>query len=226
MDISLNSHEARVLGVLIEKAYTTPDQYPLSLNAATNACNQKSNRDPVVDFSEAEVRISLQGLRMKGLVGGAVLAGSRVEKFRHNAKEILKVGERATAVLAELLLRGPQTAGELRTRAKRMRDIPSLEELSTTLEELRSAGFAAEIPGGRATKYGQLICGELHPDGPSAAAAPASSSTASSSTAPPTPASSPLQNAPSPLEERVATLESEMSELKAAVQKLVQELGA
>ena len=120
MDISLNSHEARVLGVLIEKAYTTPDQYPLSLNGATNGCNQKSNRDPKVDFSEAEVRIALQGLRMKGLAGGAVLAGSRVEKFRHNAKEILKVGERAIAVMAELMLRGPQTAGELRTRAKRM----------------------------------------------------------------------------------------------------------
>ena len=226
MDISLNSHEARVLGVLIEKAYTTPDQYPLSLNATTNGCNQKSNRDPQVDFSEAEVHITLQGLRMKGLAGGSVLAGSRVEKFRHNAKEILKIGERAIAVLAELMLRGPQTAGELRTRAKRMRDIPSLEDLSAVLDELRSAGLVREIPGGRATKYGQLLCGELHPDGPDAAAAPPSRQPA------PAPAASTAQSSPSasiapaPLDARVTALESEVRELKAAVQKLVEELGA
>ncbi len=223
MDISLNSHEARVLGVLVEKGYTTPDQYPLSLNATTNGCNQKSNRDPQVDFSEAEVRISLQGLRMKGLVGGAVLAGSRVEKYRHNAKEILKIGERAIAVLAELLLRGPQTAGELRTRAKRMRDIPSLEELSAVIEELSDAGFVREISGGRATKYEQLICGQLHPDGAEAAAAPPPSSAAAPT---PKPAPSPEQATTSPLAERVTALESEVSELKAAVQKLVEELGA
>ena len=121
--------EARVLGVLVEKGYSTPDQYPLSLNAVANGCNQKSNRDPIVDFSEAEVRIALQGLRMKGFVGVSVPAGSRVEKWHHNAKETLKLEERDLAVLAELMLRGPQTAGELRGRAKRMRDIPNLEVL-------------------------------------------------------------------------------------------------
>ena len=225
MDITLNSHEARVLGVLIEKAYTTPDQYPLSLNATTNGCNQKSNRDPKVDFSEAEVRISLQGLRMKGLVGGAVLAGSRVEKYRHNAKEIFKIGERAIAVLAELMLRGPQTAGELRTRAKRMRDIPSLEDLNAVLDELSSTGFVNENPGGRATKYRQLICHELHPDGADAEPAP---SPAVSSSPAPSPASphGAQRDADSPLAERVATLEAEVVELKAAVKRLVEELGA
>ncbi|MEM8710058.1 MAG: YceH family protein [Planctomycetota bacterium] len=224
MDLSLNSHEARVLGVLIEKGYTTPDQYPLSLNATTNGCNQKSNRDPQVDFSEAEVRIALQGLRMKGLVGGSTSTGSRVEKYRHNAREVLKVGERAVAVLAELMLRGPQTAGELRTRAKRMRDIPSLDELKVVIDELTGAGLAREQPGGRATKYRQLVCSELHPDGADAGApAPAAPSTTAVSPAP-QPAASPTA-APA-LEARVVALESEVVALRATVDRLVQELGA
>jgi uncharacterized protein YceH (UPF0502 family) len=222
MDISLNSHEARVLGVLIEKGYTTPDQYPLSLNAATNGCNQKSNRDPKVDFSEAEVHIAIQGLRMKGLAGGSVLAGSRVEKFRHNAREILKVGERAVAVVAELMLRGPQTAGELRTRAKRMRDIPSLDDLNAVLDELRSAGLVREVSGGRATKYGQLLCAQLHPDGAEGAAQAEAAQTAAAQ-----PSANATASAPAPgLTERVAALESEVTELKAAVSKLMEELGA
>ena len=224
MDISLNSHEARVLGVLIEKAYTTPDQYPLSLNGATNGCNQKSNRDPKVDFSEAEVRIALQGLRMKGLAGGAVLAGSRVEKFRHNAKEILKVGERAVAVMAELMLRGPQTAGELRTRAKRMRDIPSLEDLSEVLDELQTAGFVREVPGGRATKYAQLLCPQLHPDGAPVSEPALEPAPSAVGEGPVRPSASPSPDGQ--LTERVAALETEVSELKAAVKKLVEELGA
>lgn len=238
MDISLNSHEARVLGVLIEKGYTTPDQYPLSLNATTNGCNQKSNRDPQVDFSEAEVRIALQGLRMKGLVGGSTSSGSRVEKYRHNAREVLKVGDRAVAVLAELMLRGPQTAGELRTRAKRMRDIPSLDDLKGVIEELTTAGFTRELPGGRATKYRQLLCGELHPDGGDEAPAPAAAASprpappqatpspgpAAAASASPT-LGSPALGSPA-LESRVAALEGEVANLKATVEKLVQELGA
>ncbi len=229
MDISLNSHEARVFGVLIEKGYTTPDQYPLSLNATTNGCNQKSNRDPQVDFSEAEVRISLQGLRMKGLIGGSMQSGSRVEKYRHNAREILKVGERAIAVLAELLLRGPQTAGEIRTRAKRMRDIPSLDDLSSVLEELKTAGFVREDAGGRATKYRQLLCGELHPDGAGAAVAPAPTN---APTAPATPPATSLAGAPAAapsgpdLAQRVQSLETQVEELQGTVARLVEELGA
>lgn len=232
MDISLNSHEARVFGVLIEKGYTTPDHYPLSLNATTNGCNQKSNRDPQVDFSEAEVRIALQGLRMKGLVGGSMQTGSRVEKYRHNAREILKIGERAIAVLAELLLRGPQTAGEIRTRAKRMRDIPSLDDLAPVLEELKSAGFAREVAGGRATKYKQLLCGTLHPDGEDAAAPEPKGSIP---TPAPVGAPAPSPTSPGPttdaaktggLADRVEALEAEVEELKATVARLVAELGA
>lgn len=215
MDISLNSHEARVLGVLIEKAFTTPDQYPPSLNAVTNGCNQKSNRNPIVDFSEAEVRIALQGLRMKGLMGVSVPAGSRVEKYRQNGKETLKLGEKALGVLAELLIRGPQTAGELRTRAKRMRDLPDLAALDECLQELDQAGYIRTLPGGRATRYIQTLCPELHPDGPEADAAPAA--------APPRPASA---AAPAPSPSRIEELEERVARLEATVERLVTELGA
>lgn len=213
MEISLNSHEARVLGVLIEKAFTTPDQYPLSLNAVTNGCNQKSNRNPVIDFSEAEVRIALQGLRMKGLMGVSVPSGSRVEKYRQNGKETLKLGDKSLSVLAELLIRGPQTAGELRTRAKRMRDIPDLAAMDQCLQDLDQAGFIRTLPGGRATRYVQTLCPELHPDGPEADEPPALSEAATLAAPPPSP-------------DRFSALEERVAELEATVERLVSELGA
>ena len=215
MEISLNGHEARVLGVLVEKAFTTPDQYPLSLNGATNGCNQKSNRDPVLDFSEAEVRVALHGLRMKGLVGVSVPSGSRVEKYRHNAKETLQLGDRALAVLAELLLRGPQTAGELRTRAKRMRDVSGPDALEGALGTLEEHGFARPLPGGRATRWAQTICPELHPDGEAAAqgGAPAADPAA------------PAASAPASATDRVEELERRLETLERTVQRLTAELG-
>lgn len=224
MDIALNSHEARVLGVLIEKGCTTPDQYPLTLNAATNGSNQKSNREPVVDFSEAEVHIALQGLRMKGLVGVSVPAGSRVEKFRHNAQEIFKVGERAIAVLATLLLRGPQTGGEIKARTKRMREIPDAATLSAVLEELESKGFIEPLGGGRATRFRQLVCPELHPDGSSDAPAahdglpPSSQSGHAPASAAPT--ATPTGR------DRIDALEARVDELERIVSSLREELGA
>lgn len=226
MDISLNGHEARALGVLIEKAFTTPDQYPLSLNATTNGCNQKSNRDPVTDFSEAEVRIALQGLRMKGLAGQSVPAGSRVERWRHNAIETLGIGDREAAVLAELLLRGSQTAGELRTRARRMRDLPDLDSLENALEGLRDRGYAKTAEGGRAPRTSQLLCPNVDPDATTAAP--------SDSSAPP-PATSPGASSPDPavpaddqgpLAERVETLEHQVLELTRSMAALREELGA
>lgn len=215
MDITLNGHEARVLGVLIEKGYTTPDQYPLSLNGATNGSNQRSNRDPVLDYSEAEVRIAMQGLRMKGLVGVSVPSGSRVEKYRHNAKEVLKCGEREIAVLAELLLRGPQTAAELKTRASRMREIASREALTEVLDALTKRGFARELPGGRAPRWEQLLCSE--------AAAPEPAAVAPSSA--PAPAAAPSQPAGG-LEGRVAALEGQVAALTERLDRLSEELGA
>ncbi len=199
--------------MLAEKAFTTPDQYPLSLNGATNGCNQKSNRDPVLDFSEAEVRVALHGLRMKGLVGVSVPSGSRVEKYRHNAKETLQLGDRALAVLAELLLRGPQTAGELRTRAKRMCDVSGPDALEGALSTLEEHGFAKPLPGGRATRWAQTICPELHPDGESAAQGGAP------------PASDPAAGAPASATDRVEELARRVEALERTVQRLTAELG-
>src|SRR5688572_4100082 len=115
--IMLNPSEARVLGVLIEKALTTPDQYPLSLNAVVNGANQKNNRDPVLTMTDDEAFEALEGLRTNGLVVRVDQAGSRVHKYRHNAIDALHVRTGESAILAELLLRGPQTLGELRGRA-------------------------------------------------------------------------------------------------------------
>src|SRR5688572_15434858 len=168
MQLELNPHEARVLGVLIEKAFTTPDVYPLTLNSATNGANQKSNRDPVVDFSEAEVLVAFQGLQMKQMAGGSFPAGSRVEKWHHNAREHLGLEPPALAVLAELLLRGPQTPGELRTRASRMWTIASPEALQQVLDVLSSKGYAKRLPpsgGVRVERYAQLLAPSLHLEG-------------------------------------------------------------
>lgn len=168
MTVQLNPHEARVLGVLIEKAFTTPDQYPLSLNGATLGSNQKSNRNPVLDFSEAETLVALQGLQMKQLAGGSYPAGSRVEKWHHNAREHLGVRDEDVAVLAELLLRGPQSQGELRTRASRMRTLASADEVQQVLERLIQKGYAKRVPpaaGSRAERFAQLLAPTLYVDG-------------------------------------------------------------
>lgn len=225
MDVTLNLHEARVLGVLIEKGYTTPEQYPLSLNAATNGANQKSNRDPVSDFSEAEVTVALTGLKFKHLVGATTPAGSRVEKYRHNALERLGVDDPSLAVLAELLLRGPQTQGELRQRASRMRTIASLDELQQVLAGLTEHGLVRRLPprpGSRAERYGELLS-EASPEG-AEEAAPASSPAPSSPAPSPAASGSPASGSPAPgdpapgdrvdlLEARVATLERQLSRL-------------
>ena len=118
--IQLNPAESRVLGVLIEKATTTPEQYPLSLNALTSGCNQKNNRDPVLTMTEDETFDALESLRAKQLSVRVDMAGSRVHRYKHTAGEALHARAGELAVLAELLLRGPQTIGELRGRASRM----------------------------------------------------------------------------------------------------------
>ena len=119
--IQLNPAECRVLGVLVEKAHTSSG-YPMSLNALTDGCNQKSNRNPVVNFDEDTAMAALDSLRGKGLVVFADTLGSRVTKFRHNAREVLNVDNHELVVLVELLIRGPQTAEELRVRASRMKE--------------------------------------------------------------------------------------------------------
>jgi uncharacterized protein YceH (UPF0502 family) len=144
----LDVRERRVLGVLVEKAKTTPDVYPLSLNALVTGCNQKSNRDPVLDLAEAEVDEVLTALQPKGLV--TRIQGGRVEKFRHNLYDVLAVDKAELATLAEMLLRGPQTEGELRGRASRMEPIPDLETLRGVLRRLAQRGLVVFLgPEGR-----------------------------------------------------------------------------
>ncbi len=134
--LQLTPDECRVLGVLIEKELTTPEQYPLSLNAAVNGCNQKNNRDPVVSFENDRVEDALVGLRDKGLVVQTYLANSRVPKYRNELAAKLELNRYELVILAELLLRGPQTLGELRGRASRMHNLETLEVVQEMLNRL------------------------------------------------------------------------------------------
>ena len=166
--LTLTKDECRVLGVMVEKAQTTPGQYPLTLNGVTLGCNQKNNRDPVTNFTEERVFDAMDKLRGRGLARELMLSGSRVPKFRHMAREVLEVTTSELVVLAELLLRGPQTVGELRGRATRMHPIESLEEAQALLDGLmgRPEPMVRELPpapGSRAKRYVQLLCPDLHP---------------------------------------------------------------
>lgn len=222
MDVNLNAHEARVLGTLLEKGYTTPEQYPLSLNAVTNGCNQKNNRAPQTDFSEAEVTVALTGLQYKHLVGSSTPAGSRVQKWRHNAPEALSLGDRELAVLAELLLRGAQAPGELRTRASRMNKIADQEELGRILGTLQERGFVTRLapaPGSRAERYDSTLSESVE-EAPSAEPAP-TPSPGPATDLPPRPAG----QATAPLEARVETLEEEVGELRSRLEDLARRLG-
>ena len=163
MDL-LDPVEVRVLGALIEKEATTPEYYPLSLNALVNACNQKSNREPVVDYDEATVRDAINGLRMKRLA--FIIEGSRVTKYSQRISETLNLGRRELAVLCTLLLRGPQTLGEIKDRSERMFSFADLEETERALEKLAEwpAGAMAKKldrqPGQKEARYGHLLAGE------------------------------------------------------------------
>ncbi len=163
MDMTLNEYEVRVLGCLIEKELTTPEYYPLTLNSLTNACNQKSNRDPVMVLSEEDVVRSLESLRFKQL---ALLSadGGRVPKYRHLLAEKFGLMPAEQAVICELLVRGPQTVGELRTRGERMHPFGGLEAVEEVLEELirREKPLLVLMPrqpGRKEGRYAQLFSG-------------------------------------------------------------------
>jgi uncharacterized protein YceH (UPF0502 family) len=161
MDFVLDPVEVRVLGCLLEKETTTPEYYPMSLNALVNACNQKSNRDPVVSYDDESVEDAIASLKAKGLTLTITGAGSRVPKYAHRFSEKLNLGRREIAILCELMVRGPQTVGELKNRADRMHRFNDLEEVESVLD--RMGELVTKIPrrpGEKEQRYAHLLAGE------------------------------------------------------------------
>ncbi|HKT73433.1 MAG TPA: DUF480 domain-containing protein [Steroidobacteraceae bacterium] len=223
MNIELSPLEARVIGCLIEKQITTPDQYPLSLNALVNACNQKSNRDPVMDLAEGLVQQTLDTLAKRHFVTERSGFGSRVPKYQHRFCNTefgtLKLDPQELAILCELLLRGPQTPGELRSRASRMAPFTEVSEVEAALERLMSrpdGPFVTRLarePGRRESRFAHLFGGvpaeaARHGDAPLATAEGGAG--APETTFPATNTERRLTK----LEEEVAALRAELEELK------------
>jgi uncharacterized protein len=204
MDIVLNEAEVRVLGCLMEKSMATPEYYPLSLNALTNACNQKSNRDPVVAWSEAIVETAVDTLEAKGLIDRS--SAGRVPKFEETFTRRHNMVASEAAVLCALLLRGPQTPGAIRSRCDRLYPFDGLEALQETLERLDEWGLVrrmARLPGHKESRYMHLFAGpeDEHTDSPPDAA--------------PLPVPADM-NRLDRLEERIQTLGDELADLKSA----------
>ncbi len=214
-EVILSPLEARVLGCLIEKELTTPDVYPLTLNSLVNACNQRSNRDPVMEVSSREVELSLEGLRSKKLVTLFSGADARVFKYRQTLDLVYPMDIGARVVLCELLIRGPQTAAELRIRTERMRQLTN-EDVEAILQEMaaRSSGALARRlarqPGQKESRWTQLLTGE-----------PVS---AAGTELPVVPVSATAIVAPG-LESRVAVLEAEIAQLRDELAALKKSLG-
>jgi uncharacterized protein YceH (UPF0502 family) len=205
--ILLDEVETRVLGALVEKELTTPEYYPLSLNALVNACNQKSNRDPVMNFDEEGVREALRTLEKKGLAGPADNMVSRVSKYEHRLQEAYNFTRHETAILAELLLRGPQTPGELRSRADRMHKFDDLGIVQSTLQRLmkRESPLVKVLPrqpGTKEARYAHLMSGDVELPAADLTASGAATGGASSS------------DRTARLEDQVETLQSDIADLK------------
>ncbi len=194
----LSDVEVRVLGALVEKDITTPDYYPLSLNALVNACNQKNNREPVMALNEDAVRAALESLQAQRLAGPASGADSRVTKYEHRLQEVFNFDRRETAVLCVLMLRGAQTPGELRGRTERMYRFEELEDVVATLEKLsqRDPALVAVLPRQPGTKESRYV--HLLAEKPEGAAAVATV---------------PVSEGP----DRVERLEAEVAELRKEV---------
>ena len=167
MSLELTDAEVRVLGALMEKEVATPEYYPLSLNALVNACNQKSNREPVVSYDEDTVETALAGLREKGLAVRISGHDMRVPKHGHRLQEVLNLGRREAAVLCILMLRGPQTSGELRGRSERLYQFDDLEAVDACLSRLMEwqpeplVAKLARQPGTKEARYAHLLSGSL-----------------------------------------------------------------
>jgi len=201
----LNPTEARVLGCLIEKEITTPDYYPLTLNATVNACNQKSSREPVMELTEADVRTALFDMEGLGLV--RAVSDSRVPKFEHRIRDVLNLRRDEVAVLCLLMLRGPQTPAELRTRAERLYTFDDNAACLTTLERLAAREepltfLMQRQPGSREARWSHLLCGAV-------TEAPV--------------ASPPLANPVAPaISQQIAALAQQLAELEQTVRTLQQ----
>ena len=210
MELLLNENEVRVLGALVEKDITTPEYYPLSLNALMNACNQKSNRDPVMQLTEHAVRDALQGLQEQRLAGPAGGADSRVAKYEHRMQEVFNFMRPEIAVLCVLLLRGPQTPGELRGRAERMHRFEALDDVQSALQKLMQRDpplvkVLPRQPGTKEARWVHLLAGDVVvAEAPLAASASADRHSGDA--------------------ERVARLEEEVAELRREIGEIKDQL--
>ena len=209
--LHLTDTEVRVLGSLIEKDITTPDYYPLSLNALVNACNRKNNRDPVMSMDEDSVRYALSSLQEKRLAGPAGGADSRVTKYEHRLQEVFNFDRRETAIVCVLLLRGAQTPGELRGRSERMYRFDTLDDVQSTLQKLTDRGLVkvlARQPGTKESRYVHLFAGDV-PDDATQALPPTRTSV----------------SAGDHVDARITALESEVRSLKDQISDLRRELS-
>lgn len=205
----LDAEEVRVLGVLMEKAKTTPDYYPMTINSLIAACNQKTSRKPVVQYDESTVAQTLNTLKKRGLVSTATGGSDRVVKFKHNFAIVFQVIPAEVAIIALLMLRGPQTPGELNTNSGRMHEFESIEEVQETLERLSTSEppYVVQLPrkaGQKEARYAHLLSGtpEITEDDDEEVTVRSSNG----------------------LEARVTKLEQELTELREAFDKLMKEL--
>jgi hypothetical protein len=208
MTIVLTPVEARVLGSLVEKEITTPEYYPLSLNALANACNQKNNREPVTNLDEDQIRQALHGLEDDGLAGPARGTESRVTKYEHRVQEVFNFTRGEIAVVCVLLLRGPQTPGELRGRTERMHRFEELSDVQATLQRLMQrepplVKVLPRQPGTKEARYAHLLAGDVVEAAPSTAFIESGGSTTAQ------------------LEAEVAALRQEVAELRGQVERLL-----
>ncbi|WP_316839516.1 YceH family protein [Pedobacter gandavensis] len=206
----LNAEELRVLGVLMEKSKTTPEYYPMTINSLTAACNQKTSRKPVVQYDEQTVVLALDTLKRKGLISTATGGSSRSIKYKHNFAIVFPVTPQEVAILCLLMLRGPQTPGELNTNSGRLYEFESLEEVQSVLERLTDATppYVLQLPrkaGQKEMRYAHLLAGipDLNAEDTFEESA---------------------QKPSSDLENRVVKLETELAELKTAFDQLMKEL--
>lgn len=213
--LDLSEIEARVLGALIEKDITTPDYYPLSLNALVNACNQKNNRDPVMTLDEDAVRQAMSSLQQRRMAGPASGADSRVTKYEHRLQEVFNFDRREIALICVLLLRGPQTPGELRSRSERMYKFETLDDVQSSIQKVADrqpslVRILPRQPGTKESRYMHLFSGD----------AGIPSEPVDSNRTPPSPSTSTLdQGRIEALESQVAALRQEVAELRKQLQE-------